>query len=84
MANMALAFAALVILFKPISVSAQGCAVIQNVKTTFYGWPDNSPPGPQNARDCGRGKAPSGDPLAGGHSNSIAITSEPYLAHFDV
>lgn len=45
---------------------AASCEAKDNVKITFYGWPDNSPPGPANAFDCGRGKDSSGEPIAGG------------------
>ncbi|KAL7926001.1 hypothetical protein ACQKWADRAFT_309611 [Trichoderma austrokoningii] len=29
------------------------CSTFNNVKVTFYGWPDNSPPGAGAAYDCG-------------------------------
>ncbi|MCJ1455909.1 hypothetical protein MMC28_006266 [Mycoblastus sanguinarius] len=45
---------------------AQQCSTVDNVFITFYGWPDNSPPGADNAFDCGRGKGPDGEPIAGG------------------
>ena len=57
---------ALVSLLQAIPSLASSCAPINNVKVTFYGWPDNSPPGPANAFDCGRGKGPDGEPIAGG------------------
>jgi len=46
--------------------SAASCEAKDNVRVTFYGWPDNSPPGPANAFDCGRGKPSDGEPIAGG------------------
>ena len=42
------------------------CGPINDVTLTFYGWPDNSPPGSDNAFDCGRGKNADGNPEAGG------------------
>lgn len=42
------------------------CGPISDVTLTFYGWPDNSPPGSDIAFDCGRGKNPDGNPMAGG------------------
>lgn len=42
------------------------CGPIDDVTLTFYGWPDNSPPGSDNAFDCGRGKNADGNPMAGG------------------
>ena len=42
------------------------CGPINDVTLTFYGWPDNSPPGSDNAFDCGRGKNAAGNPEAGG------------------
>ena len=57
------------------SVAAQ-CSTIQDVKLTFYGWPDNGPPpGPDNAFDCGRGEGPDGEPIAGGTSISFSTLS---------
>lgn len=32
---------------------AHACAVVTDVKITFYGAPDNDPPGPATAYDCG-------------------------------
>lgn len=32
---------------------ASSCSIFNNVEVTFYGWPDNSPPGPGTAYDCG-------------------------------
>ena len=47
--------------------SAQAsCGPISDVTLTFYGWPDNSPPGSDNAFDCGRGNNADGNPMAGG------------------
>ncbi|CAD6590791.1 MAG: hypothetical protein ASARMPRED_005007 [Alectoria sarmentosa] len=47
--------------------SAQAsCGPISDVTLTFYGWPDNSPPGSDNAFDCGRGTNADGNPIAGG------------------
>ena len=31
------------------------CTVADNYEITFYGYPDNSPPGADIAYDCGRG-----------------------------
>ena len=42
------------------------CGPISDVTLTFYGWPDNSPAGSDNAFDCGRGKNADGEPKAGG------------------
>jgi len=36
------------------AITASGCST-QQVKQTFYGWPDNDPAGPAIAYDCGRG-----------------------------
>lgn len=47
------------------STAAQ-CSTIEDVKLTFYGWPDNDPPGADNAFDCGRGTGSDGEPIAGG------------------
>ena len=66
MKNTRISVLALVNLLQAIPSLAGSCAPINNVKVTFYGWPDNSPPGPANAFDCGRGKGPDGEPIAGG------------------
>ena len=36
------------------------CSTQSDVTVTFYGYPDNSPPGPDIAYDCGRGYTASG------------------------
>ena len=36
------------------------CTVQSNVQFTFYGYPDNSPPGAGIAYDCGRGYSAGG------------------------
>ena len=66
MKNTRISVLALVSLLQAIPSLAGSCAPINNVKVTFYGWPDNSPPGPANAFDCGRGKGADGEPIAGG------------------
>jgi len=43
-------------------VAAQ-CSTQSGVEITFYGYPDNSPPGASIAYDCGRGY------IAGGENN---------------
>jgi len=35
------------------AITASACST-QQVKQTFYGWPDNDPAGPAIAYDCGR------------------------------
>lgn len=66
MKNTRFSVLALVNLLQAIPSLADSCAPINNVKVTFYGWPDNSPPGADNAFDCGRGNGPDGEPIAGG------------------
>lgn len=61
---------ALASIFQSLPSHAASCGAINDVKLTFYGWPDNSPPGPANAFDCGRGKDSNGDPIAGGRPSS--------------
>lgn len=56
------------------STAAQ-CSTIEDVKLTFYGWPDNDPPGADNAFDCGRGTGSDGEPIAGGKAAIISTTS---------
>jgi hypothetical protein len=50
------------------------CSTPGGYEVTFYGYPDNSPPGPAIAHDCGRGYT------AGGmHKNLPSITSRASL-----
>lgn len=49
------------------------CGPINDVRLTFYGWPDNSPPGSDNAFDCGRGDNADGIPKAGGRKKAYGI-----------
>ncbi len=62
-------FTAVALAYTIQTSSAASCEAKDNVKVTFYGWPDNSPPGPANAFDCGRGKSSDGEPIAGGAHN---------------
>ena len=49
-----------------LPLTLASCGPIDDVTLTFYGWPDNSPPGSDNAYDCGRGNNADGEPIAGG------------------
>ena len=40
------------------------CSTPGGYEVTFYGYPDNSPPGPAIAHDCGRGYTAGGKPKA--------------------
>jgi len=80
--------------FLAFTVSMLGvnaCLVQSNVQMTFYGFPDNSPPGAGIAYDCGRGNTASGtgtysDPLtmatAPGELNQCEIIYAPYLKKY--
>lgn len=48
---------------------ASGCSTPGNYKVTFYGYPDNSPPGADIAYNCGRGNK------AGGKYSSTSLTA---------
>lgn len=39
---------------------ASACSTPGNYIVTFYGYPDNDPPGPATAYDCGRGSRAGG------------------------
>lgn len=67
------------------------CMTITGVTHTFYGFPDNDPPGPAIANDCGRGFVAGGtgaysDPLtfasAEGEFNPCEIIYDPYLQKY--
>lgn len=73
------------------SLMARGCSTVDNVITTFYGWPDNSPPGAGTAYDCGRGYTAGGsgtydDPLtfatAPGEFNQCEVIYSSYLKKY--
>lgn len=49
-----------------LPLTQASCGPINDVTLNFYGWPDISPPGSDNAFDCGRGKNADGQPMAGG------------------
>ena len=51
----------LIALLLSASSSAISCQVQTNWKITFFGYPDNSPPGGDIAFDCGRGFTAGGD-----------------------
>lgn len=74
-------------LIRPI----KGCEVIKNVSHTFYGYPDNDPPGPDILYDCGRGNTAGGvgtydDPLTfasgSGEFEECEIIYVPYLQKY--
>lgn len=53
---------------------------VQNVQHTFYGYPDNSPPGASTAYDCGYGRGYT----AGGkgtYDDPRTMVSQPVLTH---
>ena len=50
-ANIAV-LARLICAFGPSYVTAT-CSIQADVEVTFFGWPDNDPPGPGTAHNCG-------------------------------
>ena len=40
-----------------VSLNERACSTVSNVYHTFFGYPDNDPPGPAIAYTCGRSKA---------------------------
>lgn len=55
--------------------SARACSVVTDVRTTFYGAPDNDPPGPATAYDCdGRNYTAGG---IGTYANPLTFASAP-------
>lgn len=72
-------------------LSARACAPVDSVVHTFYGFPDNDPPGPATAYDCGRNFEAGGigtfdDPLtmasAEGEFDECEIIYVPYLKKY--
>jgi hypothetical protein len=72
--------------------TAQGCSITDGVATTFYGAPDNDPPGAGTAYNCGGrnfvagGTGTYADPLtfasAAGEYSSCEIVYFPYLKKY--
>ena len=71
---------------------AQGCSVVSDVKITYYGSPDNDPPGDATAYDCGGRDYHAGgigtyaDPLtfatAPGEYDEYEIVYFPYMEKY--
>ena len=55
--------------------TAQACSAVSGVKMTFYGWPDNDPPGAGTAYDCGGRNYIAGG--TGTYSNPLTFASSP-------
>lgn len=55
--------------------STGGCSVVTGVTTTFYGAPDNDPPGPATAYDCGGRNYIAGG--TGTHADPLTFASAP-------
>jgi hypothetical protein len=73
------------------ATSVHGCTRQGHVTYTFYGYPDNSPPGAAIAYDCGRGQIAGGtgtfaDPLtmasAKGELTQCEVVYAPYLRKY--
>jgi hypothetical protein len=79
-------------LLATFAASTLACAPMKNFKMTFYGYPDNSPPGPQVRFNCGgRGGKAGGtgtyaDPLtmasAMGRFAQCELVYSPYLQKY--
>ncbi|KAJ4295091.1 hypothetical protein N0V90_007100 [Kalmusia sp. IMI 367209] len=70
---------------------AAACTKVSKTTHTFYGYPDNDPPGPATAYDCGRNYKAGGigtyaDPLtfasAPGEFSECEIIYDPYLRKY--
>lgn len=72
--------------------AAQGCSVVSGVKVTYYGAPDNDPPGDATAYNCGGrdyhagGVGTYADPLsfatAPGEYDECEIVYLPYMKKY--
>lgn len=57
------------------SGTAQACSLVTNVHTTFYGAPDNDPPGPATAYNCGGRNYIAGG--TGTYANPLTFATAP-------
>lgn len=87
------ATAALTCLFHALPSYNQTCSTQANVEVTYFGYPDNSPPGPGISFSCGRrgliagGNGTYGDPVtfsaaAGGDFQDCEIIYLPYVQKY--
>ncbi|KAK3215972.1 hypothetical protein GRF29_8g1711256 [Pseudopithomyces chartarum] len=84
--------ASLIALFSSFSLASAACSKVTKNTHTFYGYPDNDPPGPATAYDCGGrnyvagGTGTYADPLtfasAPGEFNECEIIYDPYLKKY--
>ncbi|CAN9095624.1 unnamed protein product [Alternaria alternata] len=83
--------ASVLVALSSFSLAALGCTKVSKVTHTFYGYPDNDPPGPATAYDCGRGYKAGGtgtyaDPLtfasAPGEFTQCEIIYDPYTKKY--
>ncbi|KAH8433831.1 uncharacterized protein LDX57_011466 [Aspergillus melleus] len=80
-----------VLLFAIFPSVRASCEVLKDVSHTFYGYPDNDPPGPDILYNCGRGNSAGGigtydDPLTfatgTGEFEECEIIYVPYLQKY--
>lgn len=64
----------IVTLFGLLSVASEACSIVNDVKMTFYGYPDNSPPGSLTAHDCNGGTYYAGG--SGTYSDPLTFASD--------
>lgn len=87
-----MAFLLMILTFNVLAGLAKSCSIIDNVKMTFFGYPDNSPPGAGTAYDCGGrhniagGRGTYTDPLTFASANSeyapCELVYSPYLKKY--
>lgn len=82
---------AIAVVIASLGLAATACDTVGQVTHTFYGYPDNDPPGADIAYDCGRGFKAGGtgtfnDPLtfasAEGEFSRCEVIYDPYLKKY--
>ncbi|KAJ4355597.1 uncharacterized protein N0V89_003617 [Didymosphaeria variabile] len=82
---------AIAVTFAALGLAAAACTTVGKVTHTHYGYPDNDPPGPATAYDCGRnfkagGTGTYADPVtfasAQGEFTKCEIIYDPYLRKY--
>lgn len=71
-------------LFYALTSYSQECSTQENIKVTFFGYPDNSTPGPKLTISCGPRQLIAGGIFLVKMSLDAIFLSEGYRRHWDL